>query len=412
MLPSGLRVHVGRQVPHVPDPDSRDWAAVKTLYGPRMRSRSLVLGIAVVLAACGGAAVSATPDASPTTPPAAPSVPAMVSASVVPSTTPTEAPTARAAPPVVLSVDGDAPQFVASRGSGFLALGAEHVWVSEDGVAWDVSEASLPDGVIVRLVERGDGTFLAFGYAGDGQATDSFRTWTSDDGRAWQATDGGLPQDFIFLDIGRGERGYVLVGRAILDGTSPEQLWFSPDAITWQLVYGTSDNESLAAVGAGPEGFVAVGQQGFRTGPSRAFVLATADGQEWLRPAEGGALADSGSLWSVVPLHGDWVTSPATVGTELPILWSPNGLDWEERTSFAIEREDVGVIASLMSNGSRLYAAVADGGGQALSSVLLTSLDASEWSETEIPLTEKWNFATAGGVDVFLVDGTVHVQSD
>ncbi len=42
------------------------------------------------------------------------------------------------------------------------------------------------------------------------------------------------------------------------------------------------------------------------------------------------------SLWSVVPLHGDWVTSPATVGTELPVLWSPDGLDWEERASLPV----------------------------------------------------------------------------
>ena len=40
----------------------------------------------------------------------------------------------------------------------------------------------------------------------------------------------------------------------------------------------------------------------------------------------------------------------------------------------------------------------------------MTSLGASEWSEPEIPLTERWNFATAGGVDVFLVDGMVYVQ--
>jgi hypothetical protein len=101
----------------------------------------------------------------------------------------------------------------------------------------------------------------------------------------------------------------------------------------------------------------------------------------------------------------------------LPILWSPNGLDWEERASLPIEREDVGVIASLMGNGSRLYAALADGGGRPASSVLLTSLDAIAWSPTEIPfapsgISVRWNFATAGGVDVFLVDGTVHIYRD
>ncbi len=379
-----------------------------------MRSRTVAVGIALLLAACGEAAVSAPSTAAPTAASAVSFSPVPTAASAFLSTTPAPAPAGQPAHTVALRVDGDTPQFITRRGSGFIALGAEHVWVSDDGLAWDVSEASWPDGFAVRLVERGDGTLLAFGYAGDGRwSPDAFRTWTSADGRTWQAADVGLPQDFIFLDLGRGERGYVLVGRAILDDASPEQLWFSPDASSWEPVYGTSDDESLSAVGAGPEGFVAVGQHGFRTGPSsRAFVLASADGRQWTTAAEGAALADAGSLWSVAPLHGDWVTSPLTVGTDLPILWSPNGLDWDERASLPIEREDSGVIAYLMSNGSRLFAAVADGGGQSVTSGLLTSLDGIAWSETEIPLPGRWSFATAGGVDVFLVDGTLHIHRE
>ena len=46
------------------------------------------------------------------------------------------------------------------------------------------------------------------------------------------------------------------------------------------------------------------------------------------------------------------------------MMWSPNGLDWEVRTSLPIEEVDMGVIAYLMSNGSRLFAALANGGGQ------------------------------------------------
>ena len=376
-----------------------------------MRSRGLVLGFALILTACGGTADSANPGASIAAS-AASSAPPEASASTAPSATPAPAPTTQPPDPVALGVDGDEPQFIARRGSGFVALGVEHIWFSEDGLAWDVSEASLPDGVVVRLVDRGDGTLLALGYAGDGRAPDSFRTWTSADGRIWQAADMGLPPAFIFLDIGRAERGYVLVGRAILADTSPEQLWFSPDADRWELVYSTGDSESLSAVGAGPEGFVAVGQQGFRTGPSRAFVLASGDGRQWIKAADGGVLADAGSLWSVAPLHGDWITSPLTVGTDLPILWSPNGLDWEARASLPIERQESGVIAYLMGNGSRLFAAVADGGGQAATSGLLTSLDGIAWSETEIPVTDRWQFATAGGVGVFLVDGRVYMHRD
>lgn len=98
---------------------------------------------------------------------------------------------------------------------------------------------------------------------------------------------------------------------------------------------------------------------------------------------------------------------------KLPLADDPTG----QLDSLPVEREDVGVIASLMSNGSRLYGAVADGGGRPVSSVLLTSLDATAWSPTDIPfaasgISVRWNFATAGGVDVFLVDGRVHMHRD
>jgi dipeptidyl aminopeptidase/acylaminoacyl peptidase len=85
----------------MPDPDSRTWAVVATSYGPRMRSRSLVLGIATVLAACGGAAVSAPPEASPTASAAFSAFPA-ASASIAPSTTPAPSPTTQPSrrPPV------------------------------------------------------------------------------------------------------------------------------------------------------------------------------------------------------------------------------------------------------------------------------------------------------------------------
>ena len=310
---------------------------------------------------------------------------------------------------VALRLEDDVPYLLARRGAGFIAIGDHHFWVSGDGLAWDADETLGLDSVVSRLVERGDGSLLAFGYA---PGPDAFRTWISRDGRSWQLTDLGLPPAFVFIDIARGERGYALVLRALLDDASPEQIWFSSDALEWELVYGTTDDESLAAVGAGPEGFVAVGQHGFRTGPSsRAFALASADGRQWITAADGAVLAGAGSLWSVVPLHGDWVTSPLMVGTELPILWSPSGLDWEERTSLPIEHVDMGVIAYLMSNGSRLFAAVANGGGQPVRSNLLTSLDGISWTQTEIPFVlNRWNMASAGGVDLFLVDGTVYLH--
>ena len=348
---------------------------------------------------------STTPVASVATSPREPSP--------VPTDTSTASPTTEPVHRVALREGDDVPYLLARRGAGFIAMGDHHFWVSGDGLAWDAGETSGLNGGVSRLVERGDGSLLAFGYASD---PDEFRAWTSRDGRSWQMTDVGLPPEFVFIDIARGERGYALVLRALLDGASPEQIWFSSDAIEWELVYGTTDDESLAAVGAGPEGFVAVGQHAFRTvSPPQAFVLASADGRQWITAPDSAVLTAGRGFWSVVPLHGDWVTSAYSLGTKLPILWSPNGLDWEERTSFPIEPVDVGVIAYLASNGSRLFAALADGGGRPVQSNLLTSLDGISWTQTEIPFLARigWrNTASAGGVDVFLVDGTVYLYRD
>lgn len=380
---------------------------------------SLALAGVLLLTACGRTAVSTPSMTGSTAGSVAPSATASSSAPSSVSDRPAPSPTERPLEPsepastAELNIDGDTPQFITSRRGGFVALGSEHVWVSEDGQTWDAMDASPPDGTVVRVVEGSHGTLLAFGYVGDLRSGEEFRTWTSSDGREWQAVDLGLPAAFIVLDIGRSARGHVLVGRTLLDDASPEQIWFTSDADYWELAYSTTDNESLSAVGAGPEGFVAVGQQGFRTGPSRAFVLASADGRQWIKADDAdGVLAEAGSLWSVVPLGGDWVTSPSVAGTALPILWSANGIEWSERASLEVEREEAGVIAYLMSNGTRLFAAVSSGNGEPAFASLLTSTDAVTFTETDLPIITPWQFATASGVDVFLADGILHVHRE
>lgn len=115
--------------------------------------------------------------------------------------------------------------------------------------------------------------------------------------------------------------------RALDDGgLNPEQFWHSPDPVSWDLVRETQLDQSIAAVGAGPEGFVAVDQWGWQTNNHRAFVVASSDGKSWIEaPAADGALAAVGSLWTIVPLDGYWLTAPPTVDDELPVLWSAGG---------------------------------------------------------------------------------------
>jgi hypothetical protein len=315
----------------------------------------------------------------------------------------------------LLEENGTSPTLITTWNDGFAALGEDLIWTSADGVTWDVAGTTGLDGVAVDFIERLDGSLLAFGYL-EVQEPDSFRTWASTDGRTWAEVQ-ILPGRFVFIDVASGGRGYVLAGRDLSDtgGANPDQLWYSPDALAWELVRDTRTDMMLAAVGAGPEGFVAVGQQGWQSGAPRGLVVASSDGRSWLEaPAEESALSDAGSLWAVAAIEGDWVTVPLTTGDELPILWSANGLAWELRASLPVEPVDVGVMASLYSDGHRLFMGITDGGGRSVTAAdLLTSEDGASWIPTGIPRPTMSNtYAVSGDRTLFLVDGTVYEARD
>ena len=384
-----------------------------------MKRAAPLMVVAVLVAGCGGAGeVSMSPAASGSpAPPSTSSSPdadfAAPSARVSTSPAPSDPPEGREEG-TRLEVDGRSATHVTAWRGGFAALGEDLIWTSADGVTWEAAETTGIEGTVVDVVERGDSALLAFGYL-EVRDTDAFRTWVSDDGVTWHEVE-ALPGEFVFLDVAYGGRGYVLAGRALLDtgGPNPEQLWYSPDARTWELVRDTRTDKMLSAVGAGPEGFVAVGQQGWQSGDPRGLVVASGDGRTWVEaPAEDPALAGVGSLWTVAAVGGDWLTVPLTTGDELPILWSANGLAWEVKTSLPVEPVDVGVLANLYSDGSRLFMGIADGGGRTVTSAdLLTSDDAVSWSPTGIPRPTSPNaYAVSGAVTVFLVDGTVFVRT-
>lgn len=314
-----------------------------------------------------------------------------------------------------LEANGTLPTLITAWKDGFAALGEDLIWTSVDGMTWDVAETSGLDGVAVDFIERMDGSLLAFGYL-EVQGPDSFRTWASTDGRAWAEVQ-ILPKTFVFIDVAYGGRGYVLAGRDLSDtgGANPDQLWYSPDALTWELVRDTRTDMMLAAVGAGPEGFVAVGQQGWESGEPRGLVVASSDGTSWLEaPADDAALSGAGSLWTVAAIGGDWVTVPLTTGAELPILWSANGLAWEVRSLVPVEPVDVGVMSSLYSDGRRLFMGITDGGGRTVTAAdLLTSEDGVSWVPTGIPRPGMPNmYAVNGERMLFLVDGSVYEARD
>jgi hypothetical protein len=376
-------------------------------------TRAVPLMMVVILVAACAPVGDASMSADPTDPP----VPSATTSSTVPASLAPSRPVSPSAAAsdspqgdavgIHLEVNGRPANQITAWQDGFAAFGKDLIWTSADGVTWEVAETSGIDGVVVHVVERGDGGLLAFGYL-ELRESDAFRTWGSEDGVTWQLVD-ALPGEFVFLDVAYGDRGYVLAGRALLDtgGPNPEQLWYSPDALSWELVRDTRTDKVLNAVGAGPEGFVAAGQQGWQSGEPYGLVVASSDGRNWIEAsADDPALAVRG-MWTIAPDGGDWFTVPLTVYDELPILWSANGVDWEVRSTMQIEPVDVGVLGTMYSDGSRLFMAVADGGGRVVTSAdLLVSNDGVSWSTTGIP--HPADYAVNGGVILFLVDGTVY----
>ncbi len=379
-----------------------------------MNRAALPMIVALLLAGCASPgegslspAASDSPSPTPMAPSGAPSQQpsAQASASPVPGQPPGSAQAGTR-----LEANGTSPSLITAWKDGFAALGKDRIWTSADGVTWDVAETTGIDGVVVDVVERQDGSLLAFGYL-EVRDADAFRTWVSTDGIAWAEVQ-ILPRDFVLLDVAYGGRGYVLAARALLDtgGANPEQLWYSPDALAWELVRDTRADMMLAAVGAGPEGFIAVGQQGWQSGEPRALVVASSDGRTWLEAPGDDALSDTGSLWTIAPLGGDWVAVPLTTGDHLPILWSADGLTWEVRSRLPVEPVDVGVMAALYSDGSRVFMGISDGGGRTVTAAdLLTSDDGVSWVPTGIPRPTMLNrYAVNGEMILFLVDGAVY----
>lgn len=367
---------------------------------------TLLLAIVLIAAGCGGGLATPTPVISPH---AVESTSPRASETAIPTAS-EGIPSGEAGTP--LEVDGRAATVVTAWRGGFAALGEDLVWTSADGMQWTAADTTGIDGVVVDVIERGDGLLLAFGYR-ETRDTDAFRTWASDDGVSWNPVE-ALPGEFVFLDVAHGDRGYLLAGRRLLDtgGPNPEQLWYSEDALSWEVVRDSRSDQMIAAVGAGPEGFVAVGQQGWQSGEPRALVVASGDGKTWLEAPADDPVSAARGLFTVAALGGDWLSVPLTTGGELPILWSADGLVWEVRSTLEVEPVDVGVLGHLYSDGSRVFLSIVDGGGRTVTSdELLLSTDAVSWSPTRIPRPSMSNaFAMNGAVLVFLVDGIAYVD--
>lgn len=286
---------------------------------------------------------SVTPAAEPSADPSTPATPSPAGSPTPPSATTDLDWNATGS----FRSSGDGPsmvQHLVSAAGGYVAIGVEYAqalpnvgptpphalltWWSADGRAWEVVDqgAAFDNVEFISVVERADGQILAigrrssvgeFGYV-EGSVP---AAWVSADGRTWSEVEIGLPAGAI--EIVRGGQGYLALVHPD-PALESYGLWHSSDAITWTLAH--TQSASRIDIGAGDEGFVAVGRTAAAS--DEPFAVASGDGLEWF--AAGSPPPTLEPL--VAALGGDWIATSAFHGDATMRsgeTWrSANGLDW------------------------------------------------------------------------------------
>ena len=242
---------------------------------------------------------------------------------------------------------GDGPsmvQHIVSAAGGYVAIGLEYAqplpnvgptpphhlltWWSADARTWEVIDqgAAFDNVEFISVVERTDGQILAIGRRSSvgefGYVEDSVpAAWVSADGRTWSEVEIGLPRGA--LEIVRGGQGYLALVHPDPAAESYE-LWHSSDAITWTLA--RTQSASRIDIGAGDEGFVAVGRT--EAASDEPFAVASGDGLEWFTVG-----SPPPTLQPLVgALGGNWIAMSAFAGDatmQNGETWaSANGLEW------------------------------------------------------------------------------------
>jgi hypothetical protein len=260
--------------------------------------------------------------------------------------------------------------------------GGPRLWASTDGVTWEsgrVPKELVTLGPSASLVAAPSGEFLLFGNTFDASNVLRPIVMSSADGANWQRVAVDLPTQLYLTRVVAGPKGYLLAGR----DEGPGGLWLSSDGRAWHSVYTLTQTattyEVITDIGAGDDGFVAVGEAGVSNGESAFFALASGDGSTWFRteepfPAEEG----HAGVAVVAPLGGDWVATGGWGGTVGRFWRSANGLDWEQAGSVAEAPPGNPV---LVSAGGELFYSAWDvpvgtpGGWTSADGVTWTSLD-------------------------------------
>jgi hypothetical protein len=252
--------------------------------------------------------------------------------------------------------------------------------------AWTLasSEGDLSTYDIADAIPRFGGGAIGIAFGREA------RTVHSDNGANWilDPRDPGLvaaPADHLTLvnGLASDENGLVAVGASALFDISSGlvQAWTSTDGLRWRAaarIDGDS-NAAMQAVAAGPDGYVAVGSDGFPggnvqlPGANGAATWSGTDGERWVRAPDQASFA--GAIMTGVARTGNgyvaWgenIPNSRIPDQALPIWTSSNGVSWtrtgsgRSETSFSPIGRIVVFADRWVAVGTR-RAPEADGGG-------------------------------------------------
>ena len=342
--------------------------------------------------------VDASPSSAPTTSPLeTPGVAPTAPASASPE--PTLGPIVRWATAASFGPDGHAEEVrdIAYAAGHFVAVGYREplnargqvgpyphdplVWISLDGTSWSALALGPEfDGADVHsVVALPDGSAAIYGWVDrdpDPMNTDEagLVMWRSTDGSAWEQVDLVRPADSgdpraSITHVVDGPKGYLSSTTWANDSGLVDELWFSTDGITWELVrrFQAGDDgwtTSLHDYEAGAEGFVLTGMRYEVESDDRTYVpvvQASSDGRTWF-DAEPGTLPDGPDLL-VAPIGGDWIMTATNSGDGTDTAWfSANGLAWERRGEIDVPlpasapaEDSVPLVGTLLPAGDRVF---------------------------------------------------------
>ena len=177
------------------------------------------------------------------------------------------------------------------------------VWGSADGRSWEdiTPPETFADAELSHVFSTTDGALIALARVVDGYGTDRPLAWQSADGNGWIPIPLGLPEGSYILDLARGARGYLALVSSQTAGGSA--LWLSADGQTWEAVRtsGPALAERSMAIGAGDDGFAALGTRG-EGDVTQSFAVASSDGRRWIDAA-----VPPGKASIIAARGGDWV---------------------------------------------------------------------------------------------------------